>query len=143
MGGLALEVAAEFGLPANRKDVDRHVGARLRKLRIAAGLSQSALADLIGVTYQQAHKYESGMNRISASRLFAGSRSPSTSEVNDFFEGLEAPACLAEPADQRHIVDLARLYRQIMVPSHKRLLRAMAAALAGNGTAEAALTGGD
>ena len=48
------------------QDVDRHVGARLRELRVAAGLSQQVLADLIGVTYQQAHKYETGVNRLAA-----------------------------------------------------------------------------
>ena len=37
------------------QDVDRHVGTRLRELRVAAGLSQQALGALIGVTYQQAH----------------------------------------------------------------------------------------
>jgi DNA-binding XRE family transcriptional regulator len=71
---VTMTATSPCGTPAARpraQDVDRHVGARLRELRVAAGLSQSALADLIGVTYQQAHKYESGVNRISASRLFA------------------------------------------------------------------------
>ena len=51
------------------QDVDRHVGARLRERRIMLGLTQQQLAELIGVTYQQAHKYENGINRISAGRL--------------------------------------------------------------------------
>jgi len=51
-------------------DTDRHVGARIRERRIVLGLSQHQMADLIGVTYQQAHKYESGINRVSAGRLF-------------------------------------------------------------------------
>ena len=63
--------------------------------------------------------------------------------MNDFFKGLSAPEGAAESADQRHIVDLARLYRRIAEPAHKRLLRLMAAALAGNGAAEAVLAGGD
>lgn len=58
------------GRPANRaNDTDRHVGARIRERRIMLGLSQQQMADLIGVTYQQAHKYERGINRISAGRL--------------------------------------------------------------------------
>jgi len=39
------------------QDIDRHVGARIRESRIMLGLTQQQLADLIGVTYQQAHKY--------------------------------------------------------------------------------------
>src|SRR6185437_9697247 len=52
------------------QDIDRHVGARIRERRIMLGLTQQQLADLIGVTYQQAHKYERGINRVSAGRLF-------------------------------------------------------------------------
>jgi DNA-binding XRE family transcriptional regulator len=51
------------------QDIDRHVGARVRERRIMLGLTQQQLADLIGVTYQQAHKYERGINRVSAGRL--------------------------------------------------------------------------
>ena len=50
--------------------VDHHVGARIRERRTTLGLSQQQLARMIGVTYQQAHKYERGLNRISAGRLF-------------------------------------------------------------------------
>lgn len=50
--------------------VDVHVGARVRDLRIAEGMSQSALAARIGLTFQQVQKYERGTNRISASVLF-------------------------------------------------------------------------
>jgi len=44
------------------QDIDRHVGARIRERRIMLGLTQQQLADLIGVTYQQAHKYERGIS---------------------------------------------------------------------------------
>jgi transcriptional regulator with XRE-family HTH domain len=53
------------------QDVDRHVGARMRERRIMLGLTQQQMAELIGVTYQQAHKYEKGINRISLSRFEA------------------------------------------------------------------------
>jgi transcriptional regulator with XRE-family HTH domain len=49
--------------------VDCHVGSRVRMRRLVAGMSQEALADQIGVTFQQVQKYEKGKNRISASRL--------------------------------------------------------------------------
>ena len=48
---------------ARPQDVDRYVGARIRERRILLGLTQQQMADLIGVTYQQAHKYEKGINR--------------------------------------------------------------------------------
>jgi transcriptional regulator with XRE-family HTH domain len=54
--------------------VDIHVGARVRLRRKAMGLSQSALADALELTFQQVQKYERGTNRISASKLFEISR---------------------------------------------------------------------
>src|SRR5262249_38137644 len=70
------------------QDIDRHVGARIRERRIMLGLTQQQLADLIGVTYQQAHKYERGINRVSAGRLFEVAQVLSV-PVSHFFEGLE------------------------------------------------------
>jgi transcriptional regulator with XRE-family HTH domain len=52
-------------------DFDRQLGANIRRERTLRGLSQQDLARAIGVTYQQAHKYETGANRISAARLQA------------------------------------------------------------------------
>jgi transcriptional regulator with XRE-family HTH domain len=49
--------------------VDVHVGNRLRMRRLMLGLSQTAVADALGVTFQQVQKYEKGTNRVSASRL--------------------------------------------------------------------------
>lgn len=54
--------------------IDRLVGSRVRLFRTARGLSQSRLADDLGITFQQVQKYEKGTNRISASRLFEISR---------------------------------------------------------------------
>lgn len=50
--------------------VDEHVGSRLRKRRVLRGWSQEKLAKAVDVTFQQVQKYEKGMNRISASRLY-------------------------------------------------------------------------
>ena len=52
------------------REIDIHVGLRVRQRRVLCGLSQTALANLIGVTFQQLQKYERGMNRISASKLW-------------------------------------------------------------------------
>ena len=54
--------------------VDVHVGQRLRVRRSLLGLSQEKLAEFIGITFQQIQKYERGMNRISAGRLYQFSK---------------------------------------------------------------------
>ncbi|HIJ61484.1 MAG TPA: helix-turn-helix transcriptional regulator [Rhodospirillaceae bacterium] len=68
-------------------DTDRHVGARIRDRRIMLGIGQQQMADLIGVTYQQAHKYERGINRISAGRLYEIAQILGV-PVDFFFEGI-------------------------------------------------------
>ena len=50
-------------------NVDVEVGARIRELRTKAGLSQTALAQELGITFQQVQKYETGSNRVSSGRL--------------------------------------------------------------------------
>ena len=54
--------------------VDIHVGARMRQRRTLLGMSQTKLGDAVGLTFQQIQKYEKGINRIGASRLFDLSR---------------------------------------------------------------------
>jgi transcriptional regulator with XRE-family HTH domain len=49
--------------------IDKHVGQRVRTRRLMLGLSQTKLADALGLTFQQVQKYEKGTNRIGASRL--------------------------------------------------------------------------
>jgi transcriptional regulator with XRE-family HTH domain len=49
--------------------IDVHVGARIRRRRTLLGISQTTLADAIGLTFQQVQKYEKGSNRVSSSRL--------------------------------------------------------------------------
>ena len=50
--------------------VDVHVGKKIREARIRQGMSQTALADQIGITFQQLQKYENAANRVSCSRLY-------------------------------------------------------------------------
>jgi len=67
--------------------VDVHVGYRLRTRRAELGISQSALSEKTGVTYQQIQKYERGTNRISASMLFEFAGALSVS-IGYFFKDL-------------------------------------------------------
>ena len=57
--------------PKEPQPIDRHVGTRIRHKRMMLGISQEALGDALGVTFQQVQKYEKGMNRVGASRLQA------------------------------------------------------------------------
>lgn len=76
---------------------DRHVGSRIRLRRLTLGLTQQQLADKVGITFQQVHKYEAGINRIRAGRLYelAGEMGVRTGW---FFEGLEGETDADEPS---------------------------------------------
>ena len=50
--------------------IDAQVGNRVRIRRMLIGMSQERLGDLLGLTFQQVQKYEKGVNRIGAGRLF-------------------------------------------------------------------------
>ena len=66
---------------------DTHVGAMIRGRRKALGISQQALADRLGVSFQQVQKYERGDNRISASKMYAVAHCLSC-PTTYFFDGL-------------------------------------------------------
>jgi transcriptional regulator with XRE-family HTH domain len=100
------------------RDIDRHVGARLRERRLLLGMTQQQMAELIGVTYQQAHKYERGINRISGGRLYAIARALGV-EVNYLFEGFSAEAKVFEATlEQRMLLELTRNF--INIPSRQQ-----------------------
>jgi len=119
------------GRPVNRAtDTDRHVGSRIRERRVLMGLSQQQMAELIGVTYQQAHKYERGINRISAGRLFEISQVLDV-PVGYFFEGLGGDGAGPEHQDrQRMCLEVARNFSQIDNKDHQEALSHLARALA-------------
>ena len=111
------------------QDIDRHVGARVRERRIMLGFTQQQLADLIGVTYQQAHKYERGINRISAGRLFEIAHVLSV-PVNYFFEGLSEEDGRQVSSRERMCLELARNFAQIPNERHQEALSQLARVLA-------------
>jgi transcriptional regulator with XRE-family HTH domain len=111
------------------QDIDRHIGARLRERRIALGLTQQQLAELLlGIAYQQLHKYEKGTNRIAAGRLYTIAQALGVG-AGYFFEGLEQPPPIATPK-QRQMLELARDFARLSRP-HQEALHALARALAG------------
>lgn len=76
--------------------VDAYVGARISLRRSALGLSQTALAQQLGISFQQVQKYETGQNRISASRLHRVATVLGTS-VEAFFPPVETARGDGEP----------------------------------------------
>ena len=114
---------------ARAQDVDRHIAARMRARRIMLGMTQQQIAELIGVTYQQAHKYENGMNRVAAGRLYSIAQALGV-EVGYFFEGLQTADRFVPSPQQRMLLELARNYLNISDPRHREAIVALAGALA-------------
>ena len=68
--------------------VDAHVGKRIRHRRWMIGMTQQQLADKVGIKFQQIQKYETGANRVSASRLWEIARALEV-PVERFFSGFD------------------------------------------------------
>ncbi|ATQ41495.1 helix-turn-helix domain-containing protein [Caulobacter mirabilis] len=86
--------------------VDRHVGLAIRVRRRGLGLTQTALAGRLGITFQQVQKYERGKNRVSASMLHAMAEALETS-VGAFFEGLpRGAAAVAGAAGRGRVAEM-------------------------------------
>lgn len=113
---------------ARAQDIDRQVGARIRGRRIMLGLTQQQAAELVGVTYQQWHKYEKGINRVAAGRLSTIAQTLGV-EVGHFFEGLSDERALVPSPQQRLLLELARAFID-MPRRHQEALCSLARALA-------------
>ncbi|MDO5756224.1 MAG: helix-turn-helix transcriptional regulator [Rhodobacterales bacterium] len=113
-------------------EVDVHVGKRIRHRRWLAGMTQQQLAESVGIKFQQIQKYETGANRVSASRLWDIAAAMGVN-VGFFFEGMEAaqsdsdansPAVKGTPADilgDKEALDLVRSYYAIPENQRRRL----------------------
>jgi transcriptional regulator with XRE-family HTH domain len=117
--------------------IDVHVGARIRLRRTLLGISQSALAEAIGLTFQQVQKYEKGMNRVSSSRLYDLARILDV-PLSYFFEEMSAgvsaqtPSALMkskqqpnidydkDPLAKRETLEFVRAYYKIADPAVRK-----------------------
>jgi transcriptional regulator with XRE-family HTH domain len=88
--------------------IDIHVGARIRMRRLMLSMSQTKLGDALGVTFQQVQKYESGFNRVGASRLQQVAIALQV-PVAFFFEGL--PTRLPNHAAAASAISPSVVYR--------------------------------
>lgn len=118
--------------------IDLHVGQRLRQRRCLLGMTQQRLADGVGIKFQQIQKYESGANRVSASRLWALSEALGV-PVSHFFDGLsrseqqllvdtpdvddgDRPFIAPEVFSTKETIDLVRAYYNLKEGPRRRLL---------------------
>lgn len=110
--------------------VDIAVGHRLRACRIAAGLSQGRLAATLGITFQQLQKYERGLNRISASRLWEICSALGI-PLEALFADVGSPASAPLPlAAERELADLTASFCGIADARVRAALRRISRALA-------------
>ncbi len=136
--------------------VDVYVGRRLRLKRTILGLSQESVGKQIGVTFQQIQKYERGINRMGASRLYDFARALGV-QIAYFFDGygdyvIEDDKALAmneataakfegEKINNRETMEVMRAYYRIKNPAVRKrivdLIKAMAAEDHDSGKAEA------
>lgn len=109
--------------------VDVHVGKRVRHRRWLVGMTQQQLAERVGIKFQQIQKYETGANRVSASRLWDIADALDV-DVSFFFEGLETESSERDessegiPSDllgDKEALDLVRSYYSIPENQRRRL----------------------
>ncbi len=104
------------------------IGARLRALRVAAGMSQSTLGEVIGVSFQQIQKYEKGKDRISASTLQVLAAALGV-HPGSFFDG-EMPSPSGDVPDVRSVLKGAAGLQRISDPKVRKQLGALIDVLA-------------
>ena len=108
--------------------VDVHVGKRIRHRRWLVGMTQQQLAEKVGIKFQQIQKYETGANRVSASRLWDISETLDV-PVSFFFEGLDASQTSEAMSEQlpsdllgdKEAMELIRSYYSIPENQRRRL----------------------
>lgn len=126
--------------------IDVHVGRRLRQRRRLLGLTQERLAQAVNIRFQQIQKYESGANRISASRLWSLAKALDVT-ISYFFDGMNgtepqseyelygdygfAEAPEESVLDNKETIDLVRYYYQMNEEPRRKLLD-LARALSGD-----------
>jgi transcriptional regulator with XRE-family HTH domain len=141
-------IASERMAVKKPNPVDAHVGSRVRLRRMLLGMSQERLGESMGLTFQQVQKYEKGVNRIGASRLFQISKILDV-PVQFFFE--EAPYTgdgnaargMAEPDSEAFILEflnsregleLNRAFVKIGDPKVRKSVVDLVRALSGTGS---------
>lgn len=102
--------------------IDKHIGKRVKDVRILNGFSQQELGNELGLTFQQVQKYESGKNRISSSKLFCISQTFDV-PITYFFKGLDDGISTESPLDLTpELIKLIKGYQSLSKEGQKSLL---------------------
>lgn len=130
--------------------IDVHVGGRIRLRRTLLGISQTTLAEAIGLTFQQVQKYEKGSNRVSSSRLLDLANVLDVT-IPYFFQemsaevGAQTPSMLLhskklpdvddekDPMTRRETLELVRAYYKIEDPAVRKRLRDLVSSVSRQG----------
>ena len=107
-----------------KHSVDVHVGKRIRHRRWMIGMTQQQLAEAVGIKFQQIQKYETGMNRVSASRLWDSARALEV-PVSFFFDGLHEETAVTEVEGDilgdKEALQLVRAYYAMPVAQRRQI----------------------
>ncbi|MGH7068388.1 MAG: helix-turn-helix domain-containing protein [Acetobacteraceae bacterium] len=149
--GAATEEPERAERESRASPIDAHVGSRIRLRRTLLGLSQERLGDALGLTFQQVQKYERGINRVGASRLFDLARVLDV-PISFFFDDMPEPLASSAPnlaaggfgalaetkqafgsdsvMNRRETIDLVRAYYRVADPAVRKrvfdLIRSLA-----------------
>ncbi len=129
--------------------VDVHVGGRIRVRRLLLSMSQEALGDKLGLTFQQVQKYEKGVNRVGASRLFQLA-SVLGVPVQYFFQDIPPAAGAGQPMLEEHAresaitellrtndgMELTKAFLRISNPRSRRAILELVRSLGGHDPAD-------
>jgi transcriptional regulator with XRE-family HTH domain len=117
---------------AQSSDIDRFLGSRIRELRLMACVSQHQVAKQLGVSTQQMHKFEKGIDQVSAAQLLAVAQRLGVA-VGDLFDGYDEGAPLdplIDPRTSRMLLNVTRSFVELEPKQQNalvRLTRALAA----------------
>jgi len=121
--------------------IDIHVGQKIKLRRTLLGMSQSELAEGLGLTFQQVQKYEKGANRVSASKMWK-LRELLNIPVSFFFDGLETDSIDPETISlDREALKMIRTYRNIPSQKVRARFHSLLAAIAGEEDDQEAVDG--
>jgi len=110
--------------------IDELVAQRIRERRLMLGLTQEQFGEMIGVSPQQAVKYEYGINSVSAGRLFDIACALNT-PIEYFFEGLDEKSAEQTRGHQRMLLNVLRNFGDIKNAEHREAISQLTRALAG------------
>lgn len=114
---------------SSRAPLNHLIGAKLKARRTMLGLTQHEVAQRVGITYQQLHKYETGLNRISASRLYCCAEALAV-PIDFFFRDPEIDAQGPVPSRRRQMLSFSRAFNDIAEPHLRDAIAELARVLA-------------